>query len=117
MSENKESLFDKVKEDAFMSMVEGALPKIQPFIEPAMAKFSEWFGDDNKLVLIKKNVGQSPKVIILDNKNGEYEIKCGEEKKFTATPESVIGVYDIADFVGKMISGEFTKQIDEAVKK
>jgi hypothetical protein len=105
-----ENLFDKVKEDALMSMVETALPKIQPFLKPAAEKMNEWFGDDDKLIVIKKNKGQPVRVIIFDNKKGDFEIsKSGEKNTFTADKECIIGVYDVEAFATKLISGEFTK--------
>lgn len=102
-------LFDKVKEDMLMSMVEGILPQVKPFLAPALEKFNEWFGEDEKLIVIKKNKGGSIKVIILDNSKGEYEIRNGENKKFSAPPDAIIGVYPLDDFMEKIISGEFTK--------
>jgi hypothetical protein len=113
-SDNKEvvksdGIFDKIKEDMLMEVIEGALPKIKPFLAPALEKFNEWFGEDDKLIIIKKNKGASIKVIILDNNKGEYEIKNGDNKCFSVQKESIIGVYPIDDFMGKIISGEFTK--------
>jgi len=105
-----ENLFDKVKEDALMSLVETALPKIQPFLKPAVEKMNEWFGQDDKLIIIKKNKGQSVKVIIFDNKKGDYEIsKLDDKSVFTADKDCIVGVYDIEDFATKLISGELTK--------
>jgi len=102
-------LFDKIKDDVLMEVVESAIPKIKPFLEPAMAKMNEWLGDDEKLVVIRKNKGQSAKVIIFDNKKGEYEIKSGENKSFTADKESIIGVFDIEEFMTKIINGDISK--------
>lgn len=102
-------LFDKIKDDVLMEVIEGAIPKIKPFLEPAMAKMNEWLGDDDKLVVIRKNKGQSAKVIIFDNKKGEYEIKSGENKSFTADKDSIIGVFDIEEFMTKIISGDISK--------
>jgi len=113
MEEKKSSLFDKVKEDMLMDVVEQALPKIQPFLVPAMEKMNEWFGEDEKLIVIRKSKGQSTKVIIFDNKNGNYKIeKSSDKNTFEAySKESIIGVYDISEFVTKMISGDLTKMI------
>lgn len=102
-------LFDKIKEDMLMEVVESALPKIKPFLEPAMQKLNEWLGDDSKLIVIKRNKNASTKVIIFDNTKGEFEIKSGKEKVFTADKESIIGVYDVDDFISKLISGDISK--------
>ena len=106
-------LFDKIKDDMLMEVIEGALPKIKPFLEPAMVKMNEWFGEDDKLIVIRKNKGQSAKVIIFDNKKGEYEIRSGENKTFTADKESIVGVFDIEEFMSKMITGDISKMISD----
>lgn len=102
-------IFDKVKEDMLMEVVESALPKIKPFLTPAMQKLNEWLGDDSKLIVVKRNKNATTKVIIFDNTKGEYEIKSGKEKVFTADKESIIGVYDVDDFISKLISGDISK--------
>jgi hypothetical protein len=110
--EKKEAgLFDKIKDDMLMEVIEGAIPKIKPFLEPAMVKMNEWFGEDEKLIVIRKNKGQSAKVIIFDNKKGEYEIRSGENKIFTADKECIVGVFDIEEFMSKMITGDISKMI------
>lgn len=105
-----ENIFDKVKEDAFMSLIEGALPKIQPFLKPAVEKMNEWFADDSKLIVIKKNIGQPVRVIIFDTKKGDFEISQANGKGvFTADKESIVHVLEVEDFMTKLISGELTK--------
>lgn len=105
-------IFDKVKEDMLMEVVESALPKIKPFLAPAMEKMNEWFGEDEKLVVIRKSKGQTAKVIIFDNTKGDYEINKGKNI-FTADKETIIGVHDIEDFMAKLISGDLTKMLDK----
>ncbi len=106
------NVFDKIKEDVLMDLVEGAIPKIKPFLVPALEKMNEWFGDDTKTIIIKKNKGQKAKVVIFDNTKGEYKIEKSESKEiniFTADQECIIGVYEIEEFMTKMISGDITK--------
>ena len=107
---DKSNLFDKFKEDMLMEVVEGVLPKIKPFLKPAVEKMNEWFGEDDKIIIIKKNKNQGTKVIILDNKKGEYEIVNSiNSKKFSVDRDSIIGVHDIENFIEKVISGDITK--------
>ena len=110
--EKKPGLFDKIKEDMGMEVLESLIPKIKPFLAPGIEKMNEWFGEDEKIIIIKKNKGAKAKVLIFDNNKGEYEIKSGEGKKFTADKDCVIGVYDIEDFMQSLISGDLTKMVD-----
>ena len=109
-SEKQSSVFDKIKEDMLMEVVESAIPKLKPFLKPTMEKMNEWFGEDEKLIVIKKNKGQKTQVIIFDNTKGDYEIKrSGVSNTFTADAECVVGVYEIETFVEKMITGDISK--------
>lgn len=112
----KEStIFDQAKEALLMEVVEQAIPKLKPFLVPAMAKMNEWFGDDEKLILIRKTKGQKAQVLIFDNTVGDYEIKkdtINNINIFTADKECVKGVYPIEDFVEKMITGDISKLME-----
>lgn len=113
--EPKSTVFDQMKEDALLGLVEGLLPKLKPFIEPAMMKLEDYFGDDEKIFIIRRSKNSRAKVIVLDNTKGEgYNIanEISEDgvvtKKFECDPTSVIQVYDTGIFVQKLLSGEFT---------
>ena len=104
------TVFDQMKEDALIGLVEGLLPKLKPFIEPAMAKLEDYFGDDEKIFIIRRSKNSRAKVIVLDNTKGEgYNIanEISEDgvitKKFECDPESVIQVYDTGIFVQKLL--------------
>lgn len=68
------SFMDSAREAALMSLVEGILPKIKPFIDPAVKKLEEYFGDDSKMFLIRRTKGKAAQVIVLDNTKGSYLI-------------------------------------------
>lgn len=106
--EKEEGLFDKIQSDAMMSFVENLIPKVQPFIDPAVEKLMEYFGDDEKIFILRK-LGNKIKVFILDNKKGEYSLASGAGKHFKADEESIIAVIDVNDFIQKLLMGEFTK--------
>lgn len=112
MKEN-ESIMDKLKGDMMIGMIEEALPKITPFLAPAIEKMNEWFGDDEKVVVIRKIKGQPAKVIVLKNniKNAGYEIKKSDkENVFSADKEVVGDVFNIEEFVQKMMTGDLFKK-------
>lgn len=68
------SFMDTAKQAALMSFVEGILPKIKPFINPAVKKLEEYFGDDEKVFLITRKKDRAARVIVLDNTKGSYII-------------------------------------------
>lgn len=120
--EPEQTFAQEIQEDAVMGLIEGFLPKIKPMIEKAITKLDEYFGDDSKIFLIRRQAGQAAKVIVLSNVKGYYEISNktsieGEgddaevlmEKEFKVHKDAVIDVYDTADFISKLLNGEFTK--------
>lgn len=117
--EDKQTFIDEMKEDAMMGFIEGLIPKLEPMIQKASEKLKEYFGDDEKIFMIKRKAGSSPQVIVLSNLKGKYLIsnetriegdEIISENEFRATNSSVIDVYDTGEFVTKLLSGEFTKQ-------
>lgn len=108
------SIVDTMKEQVMMEVIDSILPKLQPFIAPAMEKLNEYFGDDEKIFIIRRSKGQAAKVIVLDNTKGEYSISNEVDvtgklvKSFTADKEAIINVFDTGQFVQKLLSGEFT---------
>lgn len=104
--ENKEnSIIDNLKGDMVMNLIGDFLPKIEPFIKPAITSLEEYFGDDEKLVVIKKSVS-GIKVIILNNKVGNYNISSGENHEFKVEKESLISVLDMQEFIKSLLSGQ-----------
>jgi len=117
-----ETMIDEMKQDAVMGLIEGFIPKIAPMIEKASSKLEEYFGDDEKVFLIRRSAGQKPQVIVLSNLKGYYEISnttkvegTGEnaelvvEKTFRAHKNAIIDVHDTGAFVTKLLNGEFAK--------
>lgn len=118
--EKEETMIDDMKNDAIMAFVESLLPKLTPMIEKASVKLKEYFGDNEKIFLIRRLAGEEPKVIVLNNTKGRYTISNeakllgdGEDAEieikevFKALTESVIATYDTGEFVAKLLSGEF----------
>lgn len=117
--EKPQTFMDEMKEDAIMGVVEGLIPKLGPMIDKTTVKLEEYFGDDEKIFLIRRSGGQPAKVIVLSNVVGSYTITNkaeldGDEivitKQFKASKDCVVGVHDTAAFVQKLLSGEFTNQ-------
>ncbi len=120
--EPEQTFAQELQEDAIMGLVEGFLPKIKPMIEKATVKLEEYFGDDEKIFLMRRVSGQAAKVIVLSNVKGYYQISNktsiegeGEDaevvmdKEFIVSKDAVIDVYDSADFINKLLAGDFTK--------
>lgn len=115
------SMFDSIKDQAFMGFIEGLIPKLQPFIEPMEGKLAEYFGDDNKIFVMRKSAGKPIQVVVFDNTKGNYTISNemvkleGEteetrNKKFVASSDAIIAVINIGDFVQKLLSGKFVEE-------
>lgn len=115
---DKKSMFSDVQEEMFGTLVEGLIPKIKPFIKPAVEKFREFLGDNEKIIVIRQLKGGSPTVFVLDNHIGDYHIEnSAEEKKniFTAsgTPSPVKDIYDVNLFIEKLLTGELMKELKD----
>lgn len=121
--EEKEDFIDEMKQDAFLGVIEGVLPKLTPMIEKASVKLEEYFGDNEKIFLIRRINGKKPQVMVLSNLKGSYTISnkaiiTGEgenaeieiENTFNGTQSAVIDIHDTGEFVTKLLNGEFTKK-------
>lgn len=70
----EQSLIGQIQNDALMGIVESILPKLKPMIEPTMEKLEGYFGDDTKMFMIRRAPESKPKVIVLNNLQGNYTI-------------------------------------------
>lgn len=109
------SMFDSLKEQAFMNVIDTILPKLQPFIEPAEKKLEDYFGQDSKIFVMRKAPNNQIQVIVFDNTKSNYRI-CNEmtedgtrTSEFKAGKEAVIAVFDVSTFIQRLLGGEFTK--------
>lgn len=119
--EKKENIFTEIQEEMFASTIEALLPKIKPFIKPAVGKFEEFLGDNEKTIIIRKLKGGSPTVFIFDNKIGNYKIEVDPSNSvsiFTASqePSPVIDIYDVNLFIEMLISGQLMKNMKDKDK-
>ena len=110
----KNALMAEMNEGLVSSLVETIMPKIKPFIEPAMAKFNEFLGNDEKTIIIRKLGENSASVIIFDNNKLDevgYNISYNSnERKFTCEKqETVFTMESIDGFINKLLTGEFSK--------
>jgi len=104
----KPSLFSKIEEDMIAATLEGIMPKIAPLIEPAVKKISEFLGENEKFIILRKMPGKSPTVIVLDNTAGNYEIsKLDDSQIFSADNSAINGVHEVDTFIKALISGNF----------
>lgn len=111
IKQEKNPIIERIENDAMMSFIEGLLPQIKPFIDPAMTKLEEYFGDDEKIFLIRRKAGKTPLVIELSNKVGNYNISYDSEtgeKIFKASEDSVLNIHNSGEFVEKLLKGEFS---------
>lgn len=92
-----------MEESMISSLVEGILPKVLPMINPALEKLSEFLGDDEKTIIIRKKKGKTPLVLIFDNSK-IYKVDGNE---VTGDEGALISLYDTKKFVEKLIGGDF----------
>lgn len=120
-AEKPDDMMDEMKADAAMGLVENILPALKPMIAKASDKLEEYFGDNEKIFMVRRIGGKKPQVVVLSNLKGSYNISNkvtvdgeGEneelsiEEVFSATKSAVIDVYDTGVFVEKLLNGEFT---------
>lgn len=109
MTEEKNKVVKKGEIETFMqegmigSLIEGVLPKVIPLISPALDKFTEYLGEDNKTIVIRRRKDKPPLVIIFDNSK-EFQVNgegiTGQDKT------AVLGMYDIKQFIEQLIKGD-----------
>ena len=50
----KDNFLSDIQGEIFASTIEGLIPKIKPFIAPAIEKFKEFLGDNDKTIVIRR---------------------------------------------------------------
>lgn len=114
IEKKEESLFDEVKGEMLASAAQAIIPKIIPFVEPAMDEFDKYLGDNDKLILIRKIKDCPSMVIILDNNKGGYTIEMDKSQGveiFDVDEEAVNATYGVREFIEKLFSGELIKEM------
>ena len=115
--EKKAGFLDDIQGELFASTIESLLPKIKPFIAPAVEKFKEFLGDNEKTIVIRRNKGGSPTVIVFDNSAFDEEgtgysiLNSKTEKHFKSNPDAVKDVYNVDDFINKLLTGDLMKEM------
>lgn len=118
----KNVLLEGVKDEVASTLIETVLPKIKPFIKPAVDKIQEFLGDNENFVIIRRlNNKVSAQVIVFDNSK-KYEISNGVEsfdkdgnkinadkkKIFKAIDnDAVVNVFNVEEFINALLKGEF----------
>lgn len=124
MSEKKEEsktpLIDIMQEEMVGDFVHSILPKITPMLNPLSERLDSYLGNDEKIILIRRNSDKSSATVLVLDTTKDYTIKGGKEKKFTM--DVVVGedgkkkalpllhYFDTKQFVTELLSGKFTKE-------
>jgi len=89
-------------EIAMSSFIEGIVPKLLPYIEPMMAGIAEAFGNDEFIIVGRKNI-KNNKVFI-------HIVKSKNVQKFEVAKISKI--IELSEFFTKALSGEMKQYFD-----
>lgn len=119
MASKKKALLGGIEDEFIASTIESFIPKLKPMIKPALEKFKKYLGDNDRFICIRQMKESSvATVIIFNNKaKGRYMVvNNGDtgEKVFEADQVTVEGVYNIEDFVEKLLTGDFTRMLEKA---
>lgn len=98
---------EKGNEAAFSSFIESIVPKVLPFVNPMMKGITDSFGDDEFIIVGKKNVKQN-KVFI-------HIIKSKDVQKFEVA--KITKVIEMSEFFQKALSGEVKQYFDDIKKE
>lgn len=103
-------LFAKINEDTTKMLIESLLPKVLPFIEDAENKLNEFMGDNEKTIVLFRMRGKT-KVLILNNKSGEYSISNSSvdesKNQFSVDEEAIDNVIDVKELATQLLTGNF----------
>ena len=94
---------EEANQAAFASFIEGLLPKILPMIEPMMEGITEAFGDNEFIIVGKKDVKK--------NKVFMHIIKSNDIESFKT--KKIAKSVELSDFFQKALSGEVKQYFDE----
>jgi len=105
------ALFARINEDTGKMLIESILPKVLPFIDSAQDKINEFMGENEKTILMFRRNGKT-KVLILDNKLGNYriqnDIENKEDNRFSVEESAISNIFDVREFAEKLLKGDFS---------
>ena len=102
MGQNEKGNIQSYMEEGMISsLLEGIMPKIIPMIKPAIQKFTEYLGDEDKTIIIRRKKDKDPLVIIFDNKK-DFNITG---TSVNGEDGAVINIYNIKEFIEKLMEG------------
>lgn len=118
-------------EDQMMgAIVEKILPIVKPIIEPVSKKLSDYLGNNEKIIIIRQLSGKvGTQVMVFDNSKN-FTIQGGDNKKFDVElkdkskvyhpednpPAALIEFYNVQDFIQALLTGEFSKILNDKDK-
>lgn len=93
----EKSIHEETQELLMGEFIESILPKVQPFIKPALKKLTDYMNSGKTIII--QPVENKVYVFVMDDNNIEkMEFKNGSKPDHT---------YGIEDFLQKILSGEF----------
>lgn len=98
--------------DAGLFFLEGLIHKLAPQIAGMNDKISEYLGDNEKIIILRKKDKNSPPVVITFDTAKYLEIvfnKGDVKKLFTAEPEAILNSTDVGQFLQNLLTGGFDK--------
>ena len=99
MAETETSVVKEAEEMMMQEFIENLLPKVKKYIMPVKGKLAEWMGDDEKVLILRK-----------DKQTGELFLMVVETegiKEMSFVSEDSFNVYPIDDFVDAILEGRF----------
>lgn len=110
----KNPLLEGIKDEVAQTMIESILPKLKPFLKPAVEHIESFLGDNDNLVVLRvPKKGKTSQVVVLDNNEPlEISVRIDEKtgqvhKKFTASSKAVKEVFETHVFLELILSGKF----------
>jgi len=106
--EDENSIIGKMSSGLGTEFLEGIIKQLDPFVEPMIQGITEALGNDEKMVLLRRNKK--------DGKAYVHIIDTSKVMSFQIAPEGIIETVAGGDFIKSMLSGDLKNIMNKEEK-
>jgi len=111
-----DKVFSQGEETLQQQVAMKAIGLVKPMLEDCCGEISSYLGDNEKVILIRKTKKDSPVgILVLDSKSN-FEIKGGNEFKFTGDKSALLKYYTAEEFVELLLTGRMKELTEKLLR-
>ena len=116
MGNSVEDVFKQSEETIQQQIAIKAISLVKPMLTDCCSEISNYLGDNDKVILIRKTKKESPVGILVLDSKGSFEIKGGDTFSFTGDKKALLKYYTAEEFVEMLLTGQLKEMTEKLLK-